>query len=254
MIAWLLALVIGGLAQADPSAPVDEREPVEVFLDAVSADEAGDHAGAVEGYDALLAAGVSTGAVHYNRGNALLRGGALGEAIAAYRTAAALWPRDPDVQANLAFAREAAKDAIAPAAPSPLRQTLAFWHDRTSRAELLWAVTVLNALFWALLALRLYRRDSEWVRWGLPAVALPLVLGAASLGLRTSMPDRVAVVVADEIEVRAGTTSDATVVFALHEGAEAWWREAWDGWVRVELSDGKQGWVPTAAVAIVEVH
>src|SRR5690606_41205497 len=63
----------------------------------------------------LIQGGTVSPAVLYNQGNALLRLGRLGEAIARYRQALRLSPRDPDVIANLELARSRVEGESHPA-------------------------------------------------------------------------------------------------------------------------------------------
>ena len=53
----------------------------------------------------------------FNLGNARFKAGEIGHAVAAYRRAEALSPRDPDVRFNLQFARKHALGTDFPAAP-----------------------------------------------------------------------------------------------------------------------------------------
>src|SRR5208337_1310891 len=48
-------------------------------------------------------------ALYFNLGNACFKAGTLGRALAAYRQAEALAPRDPDLRANIQFARDQAQ-------------------------------------------------------------------------------------------------------------------------------------------------
>ena len=105
----------------DGDSPTSEPAPFDpgaVFVNANAAYEAGDWERAVELYSALLAHGHGSARVHYDLGNAFLRNGELGRAIAAYRRSQALQPREQDLRANLEFARRATKDALAPPRPS----------------------------------------------------------------------------------------------------------------------------------------
>src|SRR5205823_5530071 len=56
-------------------------------------------------YGILEQSGQKSAALYFNWGNALFKSGQIGRAIAAYRRAEALTPRDPDLRANLQFAR-----------------------------------------------------------------------------------------------------------------------------------------------------
>ena len=60
---------------------------------------------AATAYENLLQAGEHSAAVSFNLGNALLKAGLVGRAVANYHEAERLAPRDPDVRANLQFAR-----------------------------------------------------------------------------------------------------------------------------------------------------
>src|SRR5579864_8879588 len=56
-------------------------------------------------YEKLLQSGRESEAIYFNLGNALFKANKLGRAIAAYQQAERIAPRDPDVRANLQFAR-----------------------------------------------------------------------------------------------------------------------------------------------------
>src|SRR5262245_58058837 len=63
-------------------------------------------ADAVAAYDNLITNGKVSAAVFFNRGNAFFKQNQIGNAIASYRRAEQLSPRDPEVRANLQFARK----------------------------------------------------------------------------------------------------------------------------------------------------
>lgn len=223
----------------------------ELFLRSNQAYEEGDYRRAIALYRELLDRGHDDGHLHYNLGNALLRDGELGPAIAAYRRSLRRLPRDQDVRANLEFARRTTKDALAPPAPSPWVSTLFFWHFQMSRRELAWMVVTLNFLLWGLLAVWLRRRGSELLPWLLGAVLLFLLGSGGSLLVHELWPQRVAVVLPPEIEARSGPGADAVVRFKLHAGTEVAVEDVTNGWVRIAGPDGEQAWVEDDRVAVV---
>lgn len=160
----VLATAAGGqegdlvVAGGEPLRPSD---PAEVFVAANSAYEQGDFPLAIELYRQLVAGEGADGRIHYNLGNAYLRNGELGHAIAELRQGRTLLPRDEDIRANLAFARDSTKDDIDPPGPSPVLSTLLFWHYALSVSELLKATVVVNLLFWGVAIVRLFRRRSD---------------------------------------------------------------------------------------------
>ncbi len=226
--------------------------PGEVFVNANAAYEAGDHAQAVGLYQTLLRHGYEDGHLHYNLGNAYLRGGELGRAIAAYRRGQVFLPRDQDLSANLEFARKSTKDAIGPPDPGPVLSTLFFWHYSLSRAELALALVMFNVLLWSVLVLRIYRRGSEILRWVF-MVLLLLVLGAAgSLAVHHLMPVEIAVIVPQEIDVRSGTSLQDVVLFKLHAGTEVRVVDRREGALRIALpGDSRGGWIAAEHAELV---
>lgn len=245
-------------APADTGAPDEAGVPPaaivpgEAFVNANAAYEQGSFERAIELYRRLLAAGVENGHVHYNLGNAYLRNGELGRAIASYRRSQAFLPRDQDVQANLDFARKSAKDALRPPAPSAVKKTLFFWHYGLSRAELGTVVVALNLVLWLILILRIYRRASEVLRWTFIVVLLLLATTGGSLAVRHLAPPEVAVVVPQEIDVRSGTSFNDTVLFKLHAGTEVRLVDRRRDALRIALpEEGRGGWIEAQHAEVV---
>ncbi|MEO6026684.1 MAG: BatD family protein, partial [Candidatus Binatia bacterium] len=60
---------------------------------------------AIAAYEKVLAAGIESGNLHFNLGNAYFKNGDVGHAILEYERARRTIPRDPDLHANLGYAR-----------------------------------------------------------------------------------------------------------------------------------------------------
>ena len=226
--------------------------PGELFVDANKAYEEGSYGEAATLYEQLLDSDYENGHVYYNLGNAYLRNGELGRAIASYRRSQAFLPRDQDVQANLEFARKSAKDALQPPTPSAVLKTLFFWHFGLSRAELASVVVAVNLVLWLILVLRIYRRGSEVLRWGFIVVLLVLLVTGTSLALRHLRPLEVAVIVPQEIDVRSGTSITDTVLFKLHAGTEVRLVDRRRDALRIALpEEGRGGWIEAQHAEVV---
>jgi tetratricopeptide (TPR) repeat protein len=65
----------------------------------------GKYTAAASSYEKLVEAGVMSPALYFQFGKFVFKSGQIGRAIAAYRKAEQMSPRDPDVQGNLQFAR-----------------------------------------------------------------------------------------------------------------------------------------------------
>ncbi len=245
----------GSVEQAESSAVLEvdgeAGDPAELLVSANSAYEGGDYERAVVLYRQLILGGAESGLAHYNLGNAYLRSGQLGRAIASYRRALALEPRNQDAQANLGFARRSARDAIDPPEPAPLMRALFFWHYGLSRADMIRVGALFNLLFWGALSLLLVRRDSEALRWLALILAVFVVGSVGSLVAGSVAPTRVAVVVPQEIDVYSGTDLESVVRFKLHAGTEVRMASERGAWLRIELPDGQQGWIEREHAEVV---
>ena len=253
LVLWLLLTAVAAPQAEGPAAGVDEPLAAELWVGAKAAYQEGDYARAAELYGRLLERGYDGGHLHYNLGNSYLRNGELGRAIASYLRGRARLPRDQDLRANLDFARQSARDAIAPPAPPALVSTLFFWHFALSRAELAWLTMALNLAFWGLLGLRLWQPRLPGTG-GTALVLLALLLAAGgSLAVRHLLPARIVVVVPQEISAYTAPDSQSVARFRLHAGSELRLRGRRDGWLRVALPSGEQGWIESAWAEVIEI-
>ncbi|MEM9292948.1 MAG: BatD family protein [Acidobacteriota bacterium] len=226
----------------------------------------------------------------YNLGNAAMRSGRLGAAVAAYRRALVLEPGHPEATANLSFARSVVKDDLAPPQASPVAATLLFWHYRLGLSQLASALLLFNLLLW-LSAAALLLAPRPWrsaLRWTVGALTVAVLALGISWLLRSYAPQRLAVIQPQQVEALTGPSAGAAVRFQLHAGTEVRLEEvrreessAGDssinsegnsessseadtlttgvdsptssGWVRIALPDGQQGWLPRASVDIIEL-
>ncbi len=226
--------------------------PGEAFVNANAAYETGRFAEAIELYQRLQDSGLENGHLHYNLGNAYLRNGELGQAVASFRRSLIFQPRDQDARANLEFARRSTNDAIAPPEPGAVLRTLFFWHYSLSRSELGTLVVVINLALWAVLILRIYRRASETLRWIFIGLLLLLLTTGTSLAVRHLRPQRVAVIVPQEVDVRSGTSATALVLFKLHAGTEVRLVDRREQALRIALPEkGRGGWIEAQHAEVV---
>ncbi len=236
---------------AEPATPAP-IVPGEAFVNANATFEAGRFSEAIGLYRQLLEGGFEDGHLHFNLGNAYLRNGELGQAIASYRRSLIFLPRDQDARANLEFARKSARDALAPPEPSATLQTLFFWHFGLSRSELGTLVVALNLLLWSVLILRIYRRASEYLRWLFMVLLLLLFTTGTSLAIRHLWQRPVAVIVPQEIDVRSGTNDTAVVLFKLHAGTELRVVDRREDALRIALPEkGRGGWIKAEHAELV---
>ncbi len=215
--------------------------------------KAGNYTDAIRLYRGLLqGSGTKTADIQYNLGNSYFKLHEYGMAIASYRRAQKLAPRDQDILANLRFARETKRDKIDQPRSTELMSEVFFFHYGTSRTE---AETIfLCGYFAAAIAGSTYlfwkKKPLRWLTLG--ALVVTLIFGA-STGLRwyqKATPNE-AVVVVKETDVHTGPGDNYMGSFDLHDGTEVTTRKSENGWYQMELPDGRRGWIRESHLEII---
>lgn len=208
----------------------------------------GDYELAVERYTAILEEGQTSAALHYNLGNAYYRLNDVANSIFHYEKALQLEPSDPDVLNNLQFAHNMRIDEIQEATPTRLEQRWNALLDIFSTSG--WAIFSILAMFgFALLFLLYYFNPVSWkkrVFFASSMLCLLLALGTLGLGFgKKSLLENQAysIVFADQIEIRSEPNTRSSQVFTLHAGTKVEVLEQHQGWSKIEIGNGAQGWV-----------
>jgi tetratricopeptide (TPR) repeat protein len=209
--------------------------------------EEGKYADAAAGYKQLLQGGQVSAALFFNLGNAAFKSSQIGQAIAAYRQAERLAPRDPDVRANLQFARNQVQGPTLHVGRGQRwlsHLTLNEWSVLTAAA--IWLLFLLLALLQWRPALKANLRATVL------AVASATVLLAACLvvALCQARFVRIAIVVKPEAVVRAGWFQESKEAFTVHDGAELKVLDQNDKWLQVSTDPLRLGWLPREDVVM----
>lgn len=212
----------------------------------------GDFEGARDRYGQALEGGLDGARVLYNLGNAYSRTGELGRAIACYRGAAALAPRDADVQANLARAM-AERKMGAPAPPASwlhvLGRSLIASFTLSEFAVAAAALYWLGIAFAAAMILRPNRRRRHARLLGLIVVLCVLVSAAGVSRWWSYHHVRTGVVAEETAQIRSGPGESFETVQRVYEGTLVRVLRGDGGWVQVVVEGGARGWVRAERVA-----
>ncbi len=208
--------------------------------------EQGKFAAAATAYEALAlthSLKVSP-ALLFNLGNAHFKAGSTGRAIVAYRSAGALSPRDPDVRANLQFARNQVEGpTLRPSGGQRWLQLLTV-NEWTG---------VAMASFWScFLLLAAGEARPAWKRrlrtYSLMAGGATALLTVCLVLALQSVAAPMAVVVAREAVVRNGPLDESPSAFTVHDGAELRVRDTKDDWLQVTDGQQRLGWIKRSSV------
>lgn len=195
---------------------------------------------AASAYEKLLQSGQTSAALCFNLGNAFFKSGQIGRALAAYREGEQFAPRDPDLRANLQFARNQVQG------PSLAPDWWQRWLGRLSLNEWTWLAVV---AFWLLLvALTLMQLRPGW-RATLKTYLLPLggatavVCICLAAAVYSSRFTPTAIVIASEATVHLSPLEESPTAFTAHDGAELRLLDQKDDWLQVSTDPRHLGWL-----------
>ena len=203
---------------------------------------------AATAYEKILSTGAQSPALLFNAGNAEFKSGNLGQAIAAYRKAELLSPRDAELRANLAFVRNQVQGAT-------LRESR--WQNWVGNLTLNEGAILTAVFFWIMFALLIARQIRPALAAKLQgvtrlAVALTIFSGTVlMLQAANHFNASVAVVTSAEATARSGPFDDAQSVFTARDGAELEVLGQHDDWVQVTGATGKTGWLNQKQVLVL---
>ncbi len=200
----------------------------------------GKFAEAATAYEKLLQTGHASSALYFNMGNAFFKSSQVGRAIAAYRRAEQLTPGDPDLRANLQFARNQVQGpTLAPA----------FWQRWLGRLTLnQWTCLAAVAvwIWFLLLSLRQWRpRLASALRSYLLIVGMAgaVLCACFALAFYQNQYARLAFVVTREVSIRQGPDDQSPARFTAHDGAELRVLDQKDNWLQVSTDTQHFGWI-----------
>ena len=195
-------------------------------------------------YERTIQSGIQNGEIYYNLGNSYFKRGMLGKAILSYRLAELHLPRDEDLKANLRYARQLTKDRIEEKQFLPFIKEFCFWYSKLNLKELMIVFLIVHAIFWILAIIRTFWKKEYQKLIFLINLVLVVVIGCSlTLKMYNRTYNIEGVVLTKQITVRSGNGINNTVLFQLHDGAELKIIKQDEGWIQIELKDGKRGWV-----------
>jgi tetratricopeptide (TPR) repeat protein len=203
----------------------------------------GKFAEAADSYEKILQSKAVSPALYFNYGNAEFKSGNFGRAIAAYRLAAQLTPRDAEVRANLEFARNQVQG---PTLRESRWSRSAGWLGLLTLNE--WtglAAAALWLMFALLAAMQIRPALKTALRGFVLGAVIVTLLSCACLGVDAAIhfSRQTAVVVTPEVTARSGPFEEAQSAFTARNGAELAVLDRRDNWLQVTDRSGRIGWL-----------
>lgn len=207
--------------------------------------EEGRFSDAASAYESLVQSGSVSSALYFNLGNAYFKSGQLGRAVAAYRDAERLSPRDPEVRANLQFVRGQVQGPTL----SPTRAqrwlgslTINEWAKLTAAVFWLWLSALVLVQFRP--ALKQSLRNVLW-----SGGIATLVVGACLATAWANNSNPAAIVITRDALVHNGPLDESPGHTTVHDGAEVSVLDTKNDWVEIRLGD-RTGWLKRDQVVL----
>ncbi|GIV33751.1 MAG: hypothetical protein KatS3mg031_1286 [Chitinophagales bacterium] len=207
-------------------------------------------------YDSLIQVGYTSPALYYNLGNACYKMGNIPLAILNYERAKKLAPSDKDIDFNLRLANLQVVDRVEPVPELFfVRWVKNFVASLSSDA---WAMVALALIWTALLAgvLFLFIRNQLIRQISFLFMILTVLLSLSAVLLawnqyRHQMKRTEAIVFAKNVYVKSAPDAQSTDLFILRQGTKIKLLEHEGDWQKIQLADGKEGWIKKEAMEII---
>ncbi|MGV6831928.1 MAG: tetratricopeptide repeat protein [bacterium] len=226
----------------------------EIFAKANNLYNEGNYQEAIATYHSILDTKVHSAELYFNLANAYYKTNQVAPSIFYFEKALQLEPNDPEIKNNLVFAQNMTIDAIDEVPKLGLSQYA------NNVVGLLnydgWAyLTVALMITFVLLFLLYYfayqsgRKRAYFLSSLVTVVGVIFALVMAYQSYNSRANDNPAIVFDTEVEVKTDPNLRSDTVFSLHEGTKVQIEETYDNsWVRVKISDGRSGWMPSESM------
>ena len=247
---FLLLLSLLSIRAADRKGP---ETVTPLFNQANSAYQSQDFVGAVNLYDSILNQGYESPNLYFNLANAHYKLGNIAPSILNYERTLKLQPDHRDAVFNLRMANMQVVDKIEEG-PELL---FSRWGGQllNSRNAGQWGVLVVGFIWLTLFAAGLLLYSNKALIKRIAFIAGIVFIGAALFSVFLGMQKRSfeldskqGIVFVPNAYVKSAPDGQSTDLFILHEGAKVRISDEIEDWVRVELPDGKEGWIPGSSI------
>jgi tetratricopeptide (TPR) repeat protein len=237
------------------------QTPAERAEEAYHQQEAQRFTEAITVYESLLTEGYGSADIHFNLGMAYYGQQQLGKAILHLEKAYRIRPYDKAINKNLELLRNEQVDGLL---PLPTFFLKSWWNKLGARmGPDTWAILalLLMTIGCAALAARSWykRKDAtpawytKWQKKLLPSamfsimLAIFFVLLAGSRQKELARTDQ-AVVTTPSVSLYVAPDEATEVTLEVHQGLRARVLDEFEGWIKLSLSDGREGWAKKGMV------
>ncbi len=208
----------------------------------------GNYEAAIDKYESILKNGESSASLYYNLGNTHYKLDHIAPSIYNYEKALQLNPAYEDAENNLAFAQNMTLDAIEDLPKSSLSKIFDGIISKLSFNGWAW-LAVVSSIVLSVCFLLYYLSASAlkkrifFTGFGVGIIVMVASVSFAYMQYGIQQNKKFAIVFAEESTVRSEPNPQSSNAFLLHEGTKIKILDNFNGFYKIELSDGRQGWI-----------
>ncbi|MCP3876503.1 MAG: hypothetical protein GY699_25600 [Desulfobacteraceae bacterium] len=186
----------------------------------------------------------------YNIANAYLKSNDIGRAILWYERAKVLAPNDPDLNSNLKYANTLIKDKKDNT--MNIMDVIFFWDNLIQVKTIQITAIVFSFLFFSWAGFRVFRNQKVFTGIGILFCSLLVLITAITFANYYKRSIQMnAVIILENVAVRSGVADTSTKLFGLHAGTKVSVEAQRDGYLKIQFSKGKVGWVKTTEAIVI---
>ncbi len=205
----------------------------------------GKYTEAIQAYEAILKTGNSSAEVYFNLANANYKLNHVAPSIYYYEKALQLKPNDTEIRNNLAFAQKMTLDAI-DVLPEVGFDKL-FKNSASIFSADTWAYIAVLAMLLFLVSYFLFYSSTKKRLAFIAAFSFLLLAFVALFFAYTKSnidaKNNPAIIFAEETAIKNEPNLRSQEAFKLHEGTKVQVIDTINDWKKIQLTDGKTGWV-----------
>jgi len=225
-----------------------QRSEDELWSSANEKYAAGDFSAALADYKEIESLGYTSDALFYNIGNSYFKTNDIARSVLYYERALRLNPAGKDIKYNLALAKEFTLDKIEEV-PEFILTTWVRDINYTFSSDVWTYISVGFFIFAAILLLLFRYGPTPSTRKLSFFLSMFLILFGLMFSLfawnqrNAYHKEDAAIVMLPVSSVRNSPDGSGSPLFILHEGTKVVLIESLGNWKRIELADGRQGWI-----------
>lgn len=208
----------------------------------------GQYQEAISEYEYVFRSKKHSSELYYNLGNCYYKLNKVAPAIYNFEKALLLNPEDAEIQNNLRFAQKRTIDDIKVVPKVGFSRILDEFTAKHHYDVWAWFAVGFSGFFLLLFLAFYFSKATLPKRLFFTAMIFSFLAALSCVAIAISAKntfdnDIPAIVFAESMPVKTEPKSDAPDSFVLHEGAKVFVIQSLDSWIKIELTDGKKGWV-----------